>query len=225
MVQKKSIVIVDDHTLFREGIKTIIERDHRFEIVGEAGNMRDGLNIAVKLKPDMFLVDISLPDKSGIQLAKEIHRMLPLAPIMIVSMHSKIEYIAEAFQAGALGYVVKESASDRLLHGLNIISRGDYYLDTSVSPGVIKSLMSHKVKKANMTDDSYATLTKREQEIMRLLAEGFTNKDIAEKLFISVKTVENHRGSIMTKLDLHSTYELMRYATKLGLIDVDLWKN
>jgi DNA-binding NarL/FixJ family response regulator len=224
MVKKKTILIIDDHPLFREGLKAIIGRDAHFEVVGEAGNGREGLRIAKELEPDLVLVDISLPDTSGIQLTREIRTLLPDTRILIVSMHSKIDYIAEAFQAGATGYVVKESASERLIKGLEYVSRGDYFLDSSVSQQVVKRLMDSPAKDEKITDAAYGNLTHREQEVMRLLAEGLPIKEIGEKLFISPKTVENHRSNIMNKLDLHSTIELIRYAARLGLIDVDLWK-
>lgn len=224
MVRSKSILIVDDHPLFREGLKAIIGRDNRFEVVGEAGNGRDGLRMARKLKPDLILVDISLPDQSGIELTWQLRSLLADTRIMIVSMHSKIDYIAKAFQAGATGYVVKESASERLIKGLEYVSRGDYFLDSSVSHEVVEKLMKSTEKEARVTDAAYSALTPREQEVMRLLAEGLSSKEIAEKLFISPKTVDNHRANILNKLGLHSTMELVRYAAKLGLIDVDLWK-
>jgi DNA-binding NarL/FixJ family response regulator len=224
MSEKKSILIVDDHPLFREGLKAIIERDSRFEVVGEAGNGREGLQMMKKLTPDIVIVDISLPDRSGIHLTKEIRTLLSATRILIVSMHSKIDYIAEAFQAGATGYVVKESASERLLQGLESVAKGDYFLDSSVSHAVVENLMNSPLKDAKITDADYDTLTPREQEVMRFLAEGLSSKKVAEKLFISPKTVENHRSNIMNKLGLHNTIELIRYAAKLGLIDVDLWK-
>ncbi len=224
MSEKKSILIIDDHPLFREGLKVIIERDSHFEVVGEAGNGRQGLQLTKKLKPDMIIVDISLPDLSGLQLTREIRTLFSKTRILIVSMHSKIDYIAEAFQAGANGYVVKESASEKLVQGLESIARGDYFLDSSVSHAVVENLMKSPLKEAKITDADYNTLTPREQEVMRLLAEGLSSKEVAEKLFISPKTVENHRANIMNKLDLHNTIELIRYAAKLGLIDVDLWK-
>ena len=224
MVRSKSILIVDDHPLFREGLKAIIGRDNRFEVVGEAGNGRDGLRMARKLKPDLILVDISLPDQSGIELTWQLRSLLADTQIMIVSMHSKIDYIVKAFQAGATGYVVKESASERLIKGLEYVSRGDYFLDSSVSHEVVEKLMKSPEKEARITDAAYSALTSREQEVMRLLAEGLSSKQIAEKLFISPKTVDNHRANILNKLGLHSTMELVRYAAKLGLIDVDLWR-
>lgn len=225
MIKKKNILIVDDHPLFREGLKAIIERDLRFVVVGEAGDVREGLRMASELKPDMIVVDISLPDKSGIELTREIQTLLPETRIMIISMHSKIDYIAEAFQAGATGYVVKESASERLIKGLESVSNGDYFLDSSISHEVVEKLMKFPTRRMGITDAGYGSLTSREQEVMRLLAEGLSTKGVAEKLFISPKTVENHRSNIMKKLDLHGTVELVRYAAKLGLIDLDLWKD
>lgn len=224
MAQRKNIVIVDDHPLFREGLKSIIGRNTAYSVVGEAKNGREGLRIALKLKPDLVLIDISLPDKSGIQLTREIRDQLPETRVLIISMHSKIDYIAEAFQAGATGYVVKESASNGLLKALEAVIGGDYFLDSSLSHAVVESLLNIPIKEARIRDDEYGSLTPREQEIMRLLAEGLSAKEIAAKLFISPKTVENHRSNIMNKLGLHSAIELIRYAARLGLIDVDLWK-
>ncbi len=224
MTQCKNILIIDDHPLFREGLKTIVERDNRFKVVGEAGNGKQGLRMAKQLKPDLAVVDISLPDINGVQVTNEMRDSLPDTRIMIVSMHSKIDYIAEAFQAGATGYVAKDSASDRLIQGIEAVLKGDYFLDSSVSHQVVEKLMKFPVKDAKITDADYGSLTPREQEVMRLLAEGSAPKEIADKLCISPKTVENHRANIMKKLDIHSTMELVRYAARLGLIDVELWK-
>ena len=224
MAQKNTILIVDDHALFREGLRAIIERNPRYEVVGEAGNGREALRMAGKLKPDLALMDISLPDRSGLELIREIQKLSPKTRVMVVSMHSKIDYIVKAFQAGAAGYVVKESASDKLQQGIASVLKGDYFMDTSVSQKVVKKLMGLQEKEMKITDAAYDTLTPREQEVMALMAEGFSTNEISEKLFISSKTVENHRSSIMRKLDLHSIIEIARYAAKIGLIDIDLWK-
>lgn len=224
MNQKKTILILDDHPMFREGLKAIIEGDDGFEVIGEASNAREGLRIARNIKPDLVLMDISLPDQSGIQLTYEIRESLPNVQVMIVSMHSKIDYIAGAFQAGASGYMVKESASEKILHGLELISKGEYFLDSSIFPQLVDILKTFSNKETEVVDEVYNTLSEREQEVMVMLAEGFPVNVVAERLFISPKTVKNHRASIMNKLDIHSAYELMHYAAKIGLIDVDLWK-
>jgi len=221
---RKSVLIIDDHPLFREGLKVIIGRDRRFEVVGEAGKGREGLRLAKKLRPDLALVDISLPDQNGIDLSREIRSLMPEVRIMIISMHSKIDYIAESFRAGATGYLVKESAAMGLIKGLEAVSRGEYFLDSSLSREVVEKLIEFPPKEKSINDVSYNSLTPREQEVMRLLAEGLSRKEIAEKLFISPKTVENHRTNIMNKLDLHNSMDLVRFAARLGLIDVDLWK-
>lgn len=224
MSSKKSVLIVDDHPLFREGLKSIIAGDRHFVVTGEAGDARNGYATARKILPDVVLVDISLPDESGMQLTRRIRKALPSTRVMIISMHSKIDYIVEAFQAGATGYVVKDSAASRLIQGLHAVTGGEYFLDSSISHEVVERLMKSPVREARVTDSDYGRLTPREQEIMRMLAEGIKKTEIADRLCISVKTVENHRSNIMKKLDLHSTMDLVRYAAKLGLIDVDLWK-
>ncbi|MBA3037802.1 MAG: response regulator transcription factor [Desulfobacterium sp.] len=224
MASKKTVLIVDDHPLFRQGIKALLDKQPGYEVVDEAGSGKEAIQKAKKLKPDLVVMDISLPDQSGIDATREIIGFLPATRIMILSMHSKIDYIAEAFQAGAFGYVVKESAVDGLIKGLDIISKGEYFLDNSLSHEVVNRLMETPTNKTKVKDLAYGALTPREQEVLRLLAEGMTPKVIGEKLFISPKTVENHRANIMSKLDLHSTLDLVRYAAKLGLIDVDLWK-
>lgn len=224
MAPKTRILIIDDHPLFREGIKTIINKDNRFEIVDEAGTGREGVEKAGVLKPDVVLVDISLPDVTGMEVTRKIRSRLPNVRIMILSMHSKIDYIVEAFQAGATGYVVKESASERLAQGITAVTAGEYYLDSSISQEVVAKLMQSPVKQARVSDSGYSKLTSREQEIMRMLAEGIPKSQIADRLCISIKTVENHRTNIMRKLNIHNAMELVRYAARLGLIDIDLWK-
>ena len=224
MPSKIRMIIVDDHPLFREGIKTIITQSGKFEIISESGSGQDGLEKSTQFKPDLVLLDISLPDESGIEVARKIRSQLPRTRVIILSMHSRIDYIVEAFQAGATGYVVKESAAERLGQALEAVAAGEYFLDSSISHEVVAKLMNSPAKEAKVSDAGYGQLTAREQEIMRMLAEGASKSNIADTLCISIKTVENHRANIMRKLNIHSAMELVRYAARLGLIDVDLWK-
>jgi len=224
MGDKKKILLVDDHPLFRAGLKSLLVDNHSFQIIGEAGDGQEAIRLTKTLKPDLVLMDISLPDKSGIEITRELKNLFPEILIMIVSMHAKIDFITEAFRAGALGYVIKESAAERLVQGLETVARGEYFLDSSLSHKVVEKILGFPTREAKITDEKYAGLTPREEQVLRLLAEGHSAREVGEKLFISPKTVENHRASIMDKLDLHSTLELIRYAVRLGLIDPDLWK-
>ena len=224
MAPKKTILIVDDHPLVREGLKSILKSASEYEVIGQAGRAREALHLVKSLQPDLVLLDLSLPDKSGLEICREIRNISPRTRILIVSMHSKVDYIVKAFQAGATGYMTKESATERLLKGIEHVLNGEYFMDGAVSQAVVQKLMQTPEKDLKITDAAYETLTPREQEIMVLLAEGNSAKKAAAKLFISPKTVENHRTNIMNKLGLHSTLELVRYAARLGLVDVDLWK-
>jgi DNA-binding NarL/FixJ family response regulator len=224
MATKKTFIIVDDHSLFREGLKAILERNPRYEVIAEAGSGREALRLVRQHKPDLALVDMSLPDQNGIEVTREILQISAATRIMIVSMHHKIDYIVRAFQAGATGYVVKESASAKLLQGVEAVLKGDYFMDASVSQQVVKKLAGLQKKDMQVSDEVYNALTPREQEVMLLIAEGLSTKAISERLFISPKTVDNHRSNIMNKLDLHSSIELARYAARIGIIDIDLWK-
>ena len=223
MGSPKKIIVVDDHPLFREGLKTILGHSSGFEVIAEAGTAQDGLQYVKELKPDLVIVDISLPDRSGIQLIRDIREVFSDVIVVVVSMHSRVDYMAEAFQAGAAGYVTKESASEKLLQGLESVSNGHYFLDSAVPHEKLVKLLKTPISQTGVLDDRYSRLTQREQEIMRMLVEGLSNKAIADGLCISRKTVENHRAHIFSKLDVHNTVELVRYAAKLGLIDLDRW--
>lgn len=222
--QKIRIIIIDDHSLIREGLKTILSRNERYEIVGESDSGHEGFRLVKKLKPDLVLLDLSLPDIGGLNLIQDILKAYGDTRILIISMHSNIDYIAKAFQLGAMGYIVKESAAETLLNAIEIILKGQYFMDTSVSQQVVKKLAGFTEKESVRHSNGYESLTPREQEVMTLLAEGMSISQVADRLFISPKTAENHRSKIMRKLNLHSSIELVRYAAKIGLIDVNLWK-
>lgn len=224
MTAKKTVMIVDDHPVFREGIKALIGKNPRYEVVGEAGDARTALEVAHKIQPDIMIVDLSLPDRSGIELIRELQSRLPKVRSLVLSMHSKADYIASAFQSGARGYVVKESAAENLIAALDAMARDDYYMDSAVSAQVVEKLMQKQPGSPKITDSNYDSLTAREQEIMALLAEGQSVREIAERLHISQKTVENHRSNIYSKLEIHNSIELVRYAVRLGIVDVELWR-
>jgi len=214
----KKIVLIDDHDTFRASLKRLISKYTDFEIAGEAADAQQGETAVRTIKPDLAVVDLSLPDKSGIQLTRILRSAVPETGIVIVSMHSKIDYILSALRAGALGYLVKESVSACLPAALESAFQGEYYLDAALSREIAPRLLEIS-ETANIADATYGNLTAREQEIFRLLAQGNAAGNIADKLCISVKTVTNHRANILSKLDLHSTVDLVRYAAKLGLLE------
>lgn len=221
MTTQRGILIVDDHPLFREGVKSIIDRAQGFTALGEAGSLEEARRMALSLKPDLALVDLTLPDGSGADLIRELTPQLPGTLFIVLSMHSGIEMVAESFQAGAHGYIVKESAGERLIQALCAVQSGEQYLDSAISPKVIRKLLDYSDKKARATGSSYDALTRREQQILRMLAQGISPRDIATALFISRKTAENHRANIMAKLGLKTPLDLIRYAMRKGLVDVE----
>lgn len=221
MSQPLRVMVVDDHPLFREGLKTLIDRSPDYRVVAEAGSGREAFEAVQGVRPDIVLVDITMPGMNGIQLIRELRASEPQARFMVVSMHSNVDYIVEAFRAGATGYMVKDSAGEGLFKGLSTVARGEIYLDDSLSNDVVIKLLAGK--KDDRQDSAYKNLTTREQEVMRLLAEGMSTRDVAQQLYISPKTVENHRANLMKKLGLQNSVELVRYAARLGIIDVETW--
>jgi DNA-binding NarL/FixJ family response regulator len=221
MKNKHRILIVDDHPMFRDGVKAIISGSNVYQVVAEAGSCAEGLELGRSLQPGIVIIDISLPDGSGIDLARNMAEYVPEAKILMLSMHSKADFIVSAFQAGALAFLAKDSSRDQLLHALEVVTSGRQYLDGAISPRVLNELLLRSGSELRMVDASYATLSRREQQVLRLLAEGMVPAAIADRLFISRKTVENHRTNLLNKLDIKSPVELVRYAARMGLIDLD----
>jgi DNA-binding NarL/FixJ family response regulator len=222
MEEKTKIVIVDDHPLFREGIKAIIARSAQYEIIGEAGNGREALRMALELNPQVVLVDISLPDQSGIQLTNELSRLLPSAAIIVVSVHSGNNYFCDAFQAGAKGYVVKEAVPETLLKGLDVVSGGGFFLDEPLSPEVIDQYRSLSGKRDQTDDTCSARLTPRQRQVLELLARGYSCKTIGDMLCISPRTVEKHGATIRGRLGLRGRADLTIFALRTGIIALGL---
>jgi len=221
MASRHTLLIIDDHPMFRDGVKTIVRANPAYDIIAEAGTCTEGLALARGLKPDLVLVDISLPDGNGIDLARDILVQAPQTKVLMLSMHSKVEFIATAFQAGVSAYLAKDSSRDQLVQALDAVVTGKQYLDGSLSPRVVSELLSRTGSETRMADASYGKLSRREQQVLRLLAEGPAPAAIAERLFISRKTVENHRTNILHKLGIKSPVALVRYAARMGLIDLD----
>ncbi len=215
----KKILLIDDHPLFRESLIQIIKTFPDVEVVGEAGDASEGENMAMGLHPDLAVVDLSLPDKSGIQLTRTLISLLPSIKIVIVSMHTKIDYVLGALRAGAFGYVAKESVGRHLRECLEaVLLNGEYYLDPTLSHGIALKLLEVSDQTNTISDASYGTLSSREQEVLRLVAMGLPTKEVAEKLSISPKTAANHRANLMAKLDLRNAAELVGYAARVGLL-------
>lgn len=221
MTHRRRLLIVDDHPMFRDGITAIVRASHGYEVAGEAGTSAEGLALARALQPDVAIIDISLPDGNGIDLAKSVLLHAPDCRVLVLSMHSKIDFIVMAFQAGASAFLAKDSSREQLIHALDAVVAGKQYLDGSLSPRVMSELLSRSGSEPRMADASYNSLTRREQQILRMLAEGLPPSGIAERLFISRKTVENHRTNLLHKLDIKSPVELVRYAARMGLIDLE----
>jgi len=222
--KKYRILIIDDHPLFREGLKAIVGRHERFKIVGETGSGREGFRMAKRLRPDLVVMEISLPDQDAIELIRDLRGLYPQINVMVLSVFNEIDNVSQAMQAGASGYAVKEVDPETLFTGFEAVLHGDFFLGKVVAPESVDDRLSFPPEHKKYSDTLVGCLTPREKEVMRMMAEGFTRKQIAERLCISPKTVENHAWRMMKKLSLNNTFELVRYAAKLGLIDVDLWK-
>ena len=221
MTDEIKVVIIEDHALMREGIKAIISRDEKIKVIGESDNVDEGYDVVLNCNPDILLLDIALHGSSGLVLAKRLLVAKPDLLIIIITAYSKIDYILEAVESGVKGYILKESSPENLAEAIEKLYAGEIYIDSYISNKVIKSLITkNDVEIAEDNKSAYSKLSLREQQILKLLIDGVPIKDIAEELFISSKTVENHKASIMVKLKCKNMTELIRYAISIGLIDV-----
>jgi len=211
-----NIVLAEDHTILREGLKSLLSSQPDLKIVGEARDGLEAIRCVQNHSPDMILLDLSMPRMTGLDAIKEIKRVNSDTRIIVLTVHSTEEYILATLQAGADGYVLKDAHSTELLAAIRHVLDGHRYLSPSISGTIIDGLLQGK--KASAIRSAWETLTQREREILKLVAEGHKNKDIADLLCISVKTVEKHRANLMEKLDLHNVAALTALAAEKGLI-------
>jgi len=210
------IILADDHAAMRHGLRLVLEQQADFEVVGEISDGREAVALAETLKPDVAVLDITMPNLNGIEAARQITAKQPDVSVIILSMHADESFVLRALKAGARGYVLKESAEGDLINAIRLVSEGKSFF----SPAVSRMLVQDYVRQMQDKDveDSYELLTPRERELLQLVAEGKSNKDVANMLNLSVYTVETHRGNILSKLNLHSVPELILYAVRKGVI-------
>lgn len=217
MSKKARIFIVEDHQLFREGLKSMLNSRGDLEIIGEAEDGLDALRIINRLIPEMVLLDLSIPKISGISVIKEIKRAHPKIKILALTIHESDQYVLEAFDAGVNGYCIKDASRQELMVAIDSVLQGKSYISPGISDQVIEGYLDGR--KTLKEESDWDTVTQREKEVLKLLAEGYTNKDIAAFLHISVKTVEKHRSNLIRKLDLHNVAQLTTYAIQKGLVE------
>lgn len=215
------ILLADDHTLVRAGIKNLVSSIHGVEVVAEADNGRDALKLIEQHKPDMVLLDIAMSELNGLEVAARVSKEHPEIDVIMLSMHSNEEYVVQALRAGASGYLLKDSAPNELEIAVNAVSKGETYL----SPAISKHVVNDYLRRVSGMDldpteepGSFKKLTPRQREILQLIAEGNSTKEIASKLIVSVKTVETHRIQLMERLGIHDVAGLVRYAIRTGII-------
>lgn len=210
--RKTRVLLADDHAVVRQGFRFILEAQPDMEVVGEAANGREAVDRAEQLKPDVVVMDVSMPELNGIEATRRIGEAAPRTRVLALSMHKDSVYVREILKAGARGYLLKDAYDNDLVSAVRAVARGDGYLSPAVSDAVLSDYRKH-------VTDPIDLLSSREREVLQMIAEGKTNKEIAALLNLSVYTVEAHRGRIMEKLNLHSTGELVRFAIRNGLID------
>jgi DNA-binding NarL/FixJ family response regulator len=217
MKSKKRVVIAEDHQLFREGLKALLLANGDLEVVAEAQDGLEAIRCVRKHLPDLLLLDLSMPRLSGISVVKDLRTQYPEMKILVLTIHESDQYVLETFKAGVNGYCIKDASREELLIAIDSVISGK----TFISPGIAEDVMDGYLsgRKALKERSDWETITQREREVLKLLAEGYMNKDIGNFLNISTKTVEKHRANIMSKLDLHNAAALTAYAIEQGLVD------
>lgn len=214
---KIRILLVDDHTILRQGIRSLLNDEENVEVIGEAEDGRQAIEKTKQMIPDLIVLDIMMPNLNGIEALREIKKLSPETKVLVLTMYNNEDFVYQTLQAGASGYLLKESAFTDVVSAINAIMKGDTFLGPSISNMLVKDFVSHgKTKDSNHLN--FTLLTKRERETLQLLAEGNTNKEIAHKLKLSVRTVDTHRSSIMGKLHIRDITGLVKYAIKKNLI-------
>ena len=216
MTKKYRIVIAEDHKILREGLKALVKSNENFEIVGEAGDGIEAIRAVEKHHPDLLLLDLSMPRMSGISVIKDIKSRLPETKILALTIHESEDYILESFHSGLDGYCLKDSNSSELLMAINRVLEGKTYLSPGISDKVLVGFLEEK--RQLKTSTAWDSVTQREREVLKLVGEGYKNKDIADYLCISAKTVEKHRSNIMRKLNVHTSSGLTAIAIEKGLV-------
>ncbi|MCX5752674.1 MAG: response regulator transcription factor [Candidatus Krumholzibacteria bacterium] len=213
-----TILIADDHRLFRDGLRALLGKQENIRVVAETTDGAETVSAAVQLKPDIVLMDISMPELNGIEATRRIVSQSAATRIIMLSMHSDRRFITESLKAGAMGYLLKDCAFEEVLLAVKAVSEGTIYLSSRISESVIKDYIAIA---RSVPGSAFSILSAREREVLQLLAEGKSTKEAAAKLHVSVKTVETHRKQIMDKLDTHSVAELTKYAIREGLTPLE----
>lgn len=217
MSSPSTVLIIDDHALFRAGIKALLSTGDEFEIVGEACDGLEGIQLAAKLQPNLIICDLSMPNINGTEAIINIKKRTPQTKILVLTVHKAEEYIHNSLQAGADGYVLKDDTQQDLLTAIRQVLLSNKYLSPSICNNIVSGYLGNGTNSREVCH-SWQTLTNRELQVLKLVAEGNKNRDIAEKLSISRKTVEKHRSNFMSKLDLHDVSSVTTYALKNGLV-------
>jgi two-component system response regulator NreC len=218
-MRKITVILAEDHTIVRKGIRSLLDNEADIEVIGEAENGREAIEKVEQLSPDIILMDSTMPILNGLEATRQIGKRFPEVKVLVLTMHTNEEYIFQFLQVGASGYLVKQSAPNELVAAIRAVFQGDYYLSPSISKTVIEEYV--RQAKAVGREDSYETLTDREREVLQLITEGYSNREVAEQLHISVKTVGVHRINLMHKLNIHNMTELTKYAIRKGIISLD----